>query len=182
MRVFIRWFLAFALSLCPLGIAASATRQEPSSRALSSATTEGQFRAAPAFILPDLKGRQNKSFDFQGSIVVLDFWATWCEPCIGEVPMFNKLQQKYAPRGVKVLGVAVQSGWPRDIKRFATRHKMGYTILAGNDDTVADFDVIAFPTTYLIAPGWKVYKKYSGTYSDKGAELERDIESLLKQK
>ncbi len=96
--------------------------------------------------------------------------------------MFNKLQQKYAPRGVKVLGVAVQSGWPRDIKRFATRHKMGYTILAGNDDTVADFDVIAFPTTYLIAPGWKVYKKYSGTYSDKGAELERDIESLLKQK
>jgi thiol-disulfide isomerase/thioredoxin len=181
MRASVPWFLAGVL-LCSLGLTASASRQDPVDPALSKVATDEQFRAAPTFTLPDLKGRQNKSVDLQESIVVLDFWATWCEPCIGEVPMFNRLHQKYAPRGVKVLGVAVQSGWPRDIKRFATRHKMSYTILAGNDDIVTDFDVIAFPTTYLIAPGWKLYKKYSGTYPDKGTELERDIETLLKQK
>jgi len=58
---------------------------------------------------------------------------------------------------------------------------MRYTILAGNDNTVSDFGVINFPTTFLIAPGWKVYKKYSGAYDGKSAEIERDIDALLKE-
>ena len=59
---------------------------------------------------------------------------------------------------------------------------MRYTILIGNDDTVADSGVINFPTTYIISPGWKVYKKYSGSYEGKTAEIKRDIEALLQAK
>ena len=136
----------------------------------------------PTFSLPTLNGDKLGSKDLKGNIVVLDFWATWCQPCIGEIPAFNNLQDKYAARGVKVIGLAVQSGWSRDIKQFVAGHKMKYTILAGNDDTVADFDVINFPTTYLIGPGWKLYKKYSGASAGKGAEIERDIQSLLNTK
>ena len=143
------------------------------------ARTEQQPRVAPAFSLPDLRGKRTKSADLEGSIVILDFWATWCVPCVGEIPAFNQLQEKYGRQRIKVIGLAVQSGWVRDIKRFATKYKMRYAILVGTDDTVSDFDVIAFPTTYVIAPGWKVFKKYSGTYADKGKDIERDINTLL---
>jgi thiol-disulfide isomerase/thioredoxin len=136
----------------------------------------------PRFSLPALKGRTVRSEELKDRIVVLDFWATWCAPCIGEVPGFNKLQEKYASRGVKVIGLAAQSGWTSDIKRFARKHSMRYTTLVGTDDTVSDFNVIAFPTTYVIAPGWKLYKKYSGAYEGKTAEIERDVEALLKGK
>jgi thiol-disulfide isomerase/thioredoxin len=143
------------------------------------AGTAQQPRVAPAFSLPDLRGKRTKSADLEDSIVILDFWATWCVPCVGEIPAFNQLQEKYSRQGVKVIGLAVQSGWARDIKRFAAKYKMRYPILVGTDDTVGDFDVIGFPTTYVIAPGWKVFKKYSGTYPDKGKEIERDIKTLL---
>ena len=134
----------------------------------------------PRFSLRALDGRTLRSEQLKDKIVVLDFWATWCAPCIGEAPGFNKLQEKYASRGVQVIGLAVQSGWASDIKRFARKHGMRYTIVVGTDDTVSDFDVIAFPTTYVIAPGWKLYKKYSGIYEGKSAEIERDVEALLK--
>jgi len=136
----------------------------------------------PEFSLPRLNGRMVRSQELKDNIVVLDFWATWCAPCIAEVPIFNNLQRKYYSRGVRVIGLAAQSGWARDIKRFAARHKMNYTVLVGNDGTVADFGVINFPTTYLIAPGWKVYKKYSGADEINALQIERDIETLLKMK
>ncbi len=134
------------------------------------------------FALPALGGRTVRSQEFKDNIVVLDFWATWCAQCVEEIPAFNTIQRKYGSRGVKVLGLAVQSGWEPDIRRFATRYKMRYPILVGNDDTVADFGVMAFPTTYVIAPGWKVYKKYIGSQAEKMTQIERDIEVLLKAK
>jgi peroxiredoxin len=136
----------------------------------------------PSFSLHTLEGSTVKSQDFKNSIVVLDFWATWCEPCLGEIASFNRFQAKYGARGVKVIGIAVQSGWSKDIKRFATKHNMRFTILVGTDDTVADFDVISFPTTFLIAPGWRTHKKYVGVYDGKEAEIERDIQALLGSK
>ena len=134
------------------------------------------------FSLPRLNGQTVSSQDLKNNIVVLDFWATWCAPCVSEIPAFNKLQAKYRSRGVKVIGLAVQSGWPSDVRKFIAGHRMRYTVLIGNDQTVADFEAIGFPTTYLVAPGWKVYKKYTGPQENKIAEIERDIEALLKPK
>ena len=134
----------------------------------------------PDFSLPRLNGQTLRSQELKDNIVVLDFWATWCAPCIAEVPVFNNLQRKYYSRGVRVIGLASQSGWARDVKRFVARHKMNYTVLVGNDETVANFRVINFPTAYLITPGWKVYKKYSGADEINALQIERDIETLLK--
>ena len=134
------------------------------------------------FSLPKLDGHTLRSQELKGNIVVLDFWATWCESCVGEIPAFNRLQQKYGSRGVKVIGLAVQSGWAKDIEKFAVQYKMRYTILVGNDDTVSDFGIVSFPATYVIGPGWKLYKKYSGSPENRSADIERDIETLLKAK
>lgn len=146
-------------------------------------TVAGQAPATlPEFSLPKLDGQTLRSEELKDNIVVLDFWATWCENCIGEIPAFNRLQEKYSSHGVRVIGMAVQSGWATDIQKFAVQYKMRYPILVGNDDTVSDFGVISFPATYVIAPGWKLYKKYSGSPQNKSADIERDIEALLHAK
>jgi peroxiredoxin len=134
------------------------------------------------FSLPKLDGQTLRSEDLKDKIVVLDFWATWCENCVSEIPEFNKLEREYSSRGVKVVGLAVQSGWASDIQKFVKQYNMCYTVLVGNDDTVSDFGVISFPNTYVIGPGWKLYKKYSGVSETKAADIRRDIETLLKMK
>ena len=147
------------------------------------ATTAAQQPAVlPDVSLPQLDGRTLRSDELQDKIVVLDFWATWCENCVSEIPEFNKLEKEYSSRGVKVIGLAVQSGWASDIQKFAKQYNMRYTVLVGNDDTVSDFGVISFPNTYVIGPGWKLYKKYSGVSETKAADIRRDIETLLKMK
>ena len=136
----------------------------------------------PQFSLPRLEGQTLRSEDLKDNIVVLDFWATWCEACVSEIPEFNKLDKEYSTRGVKVIGLAVQSGWASDIQKFVKQYNMRYTVLVGNDQTVADFGVISFPNTYVIAPGWKLYKKYSGISENKASNIRQDIEALLKTK
>lgn len=136
----------------------------------------------PPFSLPRLEGQTLRSEDLKDNIVVLDFWATWCEACVSEIPEFNKLDKEYSARGVKVIGLAVQSGWAIDIQKFVKQYNMRYTVLVGNDDTVSDFGVISFPNTYVIAPGWKLYKKYSGVSENKASKIRQDIEALLKTK
>lgn len=69
------------------------------------ARTEQEPPVAPAFSLPDLRGKRTKSADLEGSIVILDFWATWCVPCVGEIPAFNQLHEKYSRQRVKVIGL-----------------------------------------------------------------------------
>jgi len=134
------------------------------------------------FSLPKLDGQTLRSGELKDKIVVLDFWATWCENCVSEIPEFNKLEKEYSSRGVKVIGLAVQSGWASDIQKFARQFKMNYTVLVGNDDVVSDFGIISFPNTYVIGPDWKLYKKYSGVSDTKAADIQRDIETLLKAK
>lgn len=136
----------------------------------------------PQFALPRLEGQTIRSEDLKDNIVVLDFWATWCEACISEIPEFNKLDKEYSARGVKVIGLAVQSGWASDIQKFVKEYNMRYTVLVGNDDTVSDFGIISFPNTYVIGPGWKLYKKYSGVSVNKANNIRQDIEALLKAK
>ena len=134
------------------------------------------------FSLPKLDGQTLRSEELKDNIVVLDFWATWCENCVSEIPDFNKLEKEYSSRGVKVIGLAVQSGWASDIQKFVKQYNMRYTVLVGNDDTVSDFGVVSFPNTYVIGPGWKLYKKYSAVSETKAADIRGDIETLLKMK
>lgn len=147
---------------------------------LCSAVVAQQGASIPHISLPVLDGPVLRSEELKDKIVILDFWATWCEACVSEIPEFNKIEKDYSSRGVTVIGLAVQSGWAADIQKFVKQYNMQYTVLVGNDDTVSDFGIISFPNTYVIGPGWRVYKKYSGVSEHKSSNIRQDIETLLK--
>lgn len=138
-----------------------------------------ELKALPPINLQDFDGNAVPSDRFKGSVLVLDFWATWCVPCLAEIPTFNRLQEKYKDQGLRVVGVALASGEPKEVKPFIGKNKMKYTVLMGDDDQVYDLNVIGFPTTYLVTRDMKVFRKYIGSGPRKAAQIEADIQKLL---
>ena len=153
--------------------------QSDKTEATAAQPARSDSKALPPINLQDFDGKAVPSDQFKGNILVLDFWATWCVPCIAEIPTLNRLQEKYGPKGVKVLGVTMASGDASEVKPFVGKHKMKYMILMGDDDQVYDLNVIAFPTTYVITRDMKVFRRYIGASPTKAAELEADIQKLL---
>ena len=129
--------------------------------------------------LQSLDGKPLSPKNFMGKVMVVDFWATWCGPCIAEIPEFNELQKKFAGRGVEVVGVALASGSAADVKPFVKVHNMKYSVVMGDDDQTYDLNIVGYPTTYLVTKDWKVYKVYTGSGLSKNRQIEKDIERLL---
>jgi len=90
-------------------------------------------QVAPDFTLQTLDGKTTKLSDFRGKAVLLNFWATWCEPCKIEMPWFVELQQQYGPQGLQIVGVAMDDADPKDIAKFAQDMHVDYPILIGKD-------------------------------------------------
>jgi len=172
MRIIVILFALIALAVPALPMSGFQAKK-------ASASDSDDEKPLPAMKLQDFEGKSISSDQFKGKIIVLDFWATWCGPCIAEIPSLNRLQEKYASKGVKVVGVALASGEADEVKPFVGKNKMKYTVLMGDDDQVYDLNVVAFPTTYLLTRDMKIYRKYLGAGPRKEAELEADIQKLL---
>ena len=135
----------------------------------------------PAFELENIAGGTTKSTELKGKVSVVDVWATWCEPCIAEIPKFNHLYAEYKNKDVRVVGLTVVSPHD-DIAPKAKEFGMRYTVLVGNDAVVDGFGgVIGWPTTFVMTKNWTVYKKYVGALPDKEIRIKNDIETLLTQ-
>jgi peroxiredoxin len=106
---------------------------------------------APPFSLRTLDGRSIRLQDFRGKVVVLDFWATWCKPCVASMPHLSQMQQRYAGRGLVVVGVSMDDLGAADVRRFADDLGVKFR-LAMADDRVLDAygPIRALPTTYFI--------------------------------
>jgi thiol-disulfide isomerase/thioredoxin len=154
----------------------------PSGQSAGSGSNEqskSDLKPLPKITLQDFNGRPIKAASFKGNVVVLDFWATWCGPCIAEIPALNRLQEKYGSRGLKVVGVTLASGEAKEIKPFVGKNGMKYTVLIGDDDQAYDFNIVGFPTTYLLTKDLKIFRKYIGSGPGKSSQLEADIQRLL---
>jgi thiol-disulfide isomerase/thioredoxin len=173
--------LFLVAAMTALAIPAVSMESSSMAGAPESSQAAEQLTAMPPLSLKDFDGKAIPSDQFKGNVLVLDFWATWCGPCIAEIPAFNRLQDKYEGKGLKVIGVTLASGTPKEVKPFITRNKMRYTILMGDDDQAYDFNLVGFPTTYLVTRDFKIYRKYIGAGPGKSARLEADIQSLLQQ-
>lgn len=113
----------------------------------------GVDQPMPAWELVTLDGERLKSEDLLGKVVVLDIWATWCAPCVHEMPGYEAMRKKYEDQGFVVVGASVDRAGPEAVKRFVERHKIGYPIgLASYEllDALVKDDGIPLPLTFLI--------------------------------
>ena len=121
-------------------------------------------QAAPGWKLKDLEGKEVSSEQFKGKVVVLDFWATWCLPCVSEIPGYAELQKKYGADGLVIVGVLFRD--PKTaayVKKFAADKGVNYTIVVG-DDAIADAfgGLEALPTTFLINRAGRIVNQKVG--------------------
>ncbi len=158
---------------------------------IACSTGSGSFRSdqtlqpMPAFELEMLEGGHLSSVELAGRVVLVDLWATWCGPCLVEIPHWNELQGRYAQQGFTVLGITIQSGWADDIQSDIEGFdfEIDYPVVVGTDKVERAFGgILGFHTDFLITRDGKIYKKYTGTYPGKREEIEAAIERLLSEK
>jgi DsbE subfamily thiol:disulfide oxidoreductase len=106
---------------------------------------------APAWVLEDVNGKKVSSDQFDGKVVVIDFWATWCPPCRAEIPGYIELQKKYGDQGLAIVGISLDQQGPGVVKRFMAKHGINYAIVMGDEAVVEAFGgVEGIPTTFII--------------------------------
>jgi cytochrome c biogenesis protein CcmG/thiol:disulfide interchange protein DsbE len=135
-------------------------------------------KAAPDFTLNDANGTSIKLSKYKGRVVLLDFWATWCEGCKEEIPWYMDFQKKYKTDGLSVLGVSLdEDGW-KSVRPFLEKTPINYPIVIGNQDLAERFGVDAMPVTLLIDRDGKIADFHVGMVNKD--VFEGEIQVLLK--
>jgi len=135
--------------------------------------------ATPPLALRDLAGREHKLADYKGKVVILNFWATWCDPCREEMPSMQRLQDKLAGKPFVILAVDYGEGPPR-IGDFLKKVPVRFTVLLDRDTSAATaWKVKVLPTTLVIDPEQKVRFVAVGDVGWDTPPVESEIVKLL---
>ena len=139
---------------------------------------QNERKVAPQFTLKDSSGRTAQLSKYRGKVVLLDFWATWCTGCKQEIPWFSEFQQKYAKRGLAVVGVSLdEDGW-KAVKPFLAQHRIPYRMLLGDQSTAQSYGIQGLPDTFLIDRQGRLAAAYIAGIVDR-ADIEANINTIL---
>jgi thiol-disulfide isomerase/thioredoxin len=166
-----------------------ATRLPHTSNSVSAARMDSpnSGKPEPDLTLKDLDGKNLSLAQLKGKVVLVNFWATWCEPCQYEIPELIEMQQKYGAKGFTVLGVAMDEEGRSvvapfvETKRFDVgggKSQMNFPIVIGNDDAAEKFGgLLGYPTSVLIDRNGKQIKRVTGPIN--ADEFSKIVESQL---
>src|ERR1700730_6247213 len=143
---------------------------------------KGGLANEPDVTFKDLQGKNVPLASLKGKVVLVDFWATWCEPCRTEIPWWIEFQQKYADKGFTMLGVAMDDEGKSVVDPYVQKTQFGvgghsmtidYPIVLGNDDIASKFGgLIGLPTSVLITRDGKLHKRFIGLVNHDAVEKE----------
>lgn len=122
----------------------------------------GPGDSAPDFSLRDLSGNKVSLKDYRGKLVLINFWATYCDPCREEMPALMALYTAYRAQDVVVLGISLDETGEAAVRPFVEALKVGYPILVGNSDVFTRYRGFGTPMTVLIDRRGKIAKKWVG--------------------
>lgn len=143
--------------------------------------TENNFPAAPEFSLTDLRGNEISLSDYEGKVVFLNFWATWCPPCRAEIPGFVEVYEKYKNKGMQIIGISLDIAGVDKVLNFVKEYKINYPVAMETRELIRDYEPgRAIPVTIIIDQNGKIRHKHIG-YMDKGT-LERYFLKLEEEK
>ena len=132
---------------------------------------------APDFMRTDLSGRPLQLNQFRGRVVLLNFWATWCGPCVTEIPVFSRWQRRYGDAGLQVIGISMDDD-EIAVKRFVAKHDVSYPILMGDAKLGESFGgVFGLPQSFLIDAHGRIVFRIVGEPSMEALRLQ--IEGLI---
>jgi len=166
---------------------ATRLKVQSASNPASQPTFSAEGKLEPDLKLKDLDGKEVSLADYKGKVVFLNFWATWCDPCLVEIPWLIDMQTKYAAREFTVVGVAMDDEGKSVVAPFIAKERfdvhgqqlpMGYPILLGTDEAADKFGgILGYPTSFLISRDGRIVTKFQGLKSSD--ELLKAIEAQL---
>ena len=163
-----------------LGLAGCSRHSGSAARAAEATVHPGEIGSRlPDFSVNDLQGHPISSADLHGKVVLIDFWATWCQPCRREMPGYQKLLDRYGPQGFAVIGFKFDTmADTEDPVQFARKLGIHYPLIVASDDLKAKFGgILGLPTTMLFDRQGILRKKVVGfEYTD---AFEADLKPLL---
>jgi cytochrome c biogenesis protein CcmG/thiol:disulfide interchange protein DsbE len=164
-----------------VGLLAYGLSSNEPDRGIEKALARGERKPAPELELPRLSGGGSRSVaDYRGRVVVLNFWASWCEPCRAESPLLERWQRRMSDRGGTVLGVDVLDV-ASDARDFVREYRLSYPMVRDRDgDVLGDFGVVAYPETFVIDRRGRIAAIRRGPVDE--AFLRRHLPPLLEER
>ncbi len=132
----------------------------------------------PALRLNSLAGNELKLEDFRGRTVIVNFWATWCEPCVAEMPALQRLRNRLAAQGIEVIAVNYEENAGR-IRPFVERLGLTFPIVRDHDGTARSaWHVDVFPATFVVGPDQRIVWRAAGEIDWDDPRVESQIRNL----
>jgi peroxiredoxin len=124
----------------------------------------------------DLSGTAWRLADQRGSIILVNFWASWCPPCRAETPALVRLSRTFNSKGIKVVGVSMDDD-SEAARRFVNQFQVPYPIIEANTSAAPVSAIESLPTSFLLDRKGRIANKYMGAVTE--SELARDVEALI---
>ena len=140
---------------------------------------EGEL-PAPDFTLPGLNGELIRLSDFKGNVILVNVWATWCPPCVYEMPSMEKLHQQFKSENFKILAVSIDSPGAKAVAPFMKKHNLTFEALIDPAGTIQTaYGINAIPQSFIIDKQGNIIKKIIGPIDWATPEIFRFFRDLI---